>query len=181
MTGQRDGDDEAEAMPADNTTTAQHDRNHTTATSAGHRDAERTDRVSLDAPTSFEADCRAIATAMEKTGARLRVALTTDGNAEPFLISARYAIRSRMQVHRQTEAERTIDRALAPESGSCREFLDEAARRGRLLAKPDTPRPIVWNEPALVIAGIAPGTVALWRERRAEAESEAENGGETEP
>ena len=179
MTSQRDGDDEAEAMPADNTTTAQHDRNTTTATADGHRGAKRTDRVRLEAPTKFEADCRAIATAMEKTGARLRVALTTDGNAEPFLISARYAIRSRMQVHRQTEAERTIDRALEPEGGSCREFLDEAARRGRLLAKPDTPRPVVWNEPALVIAGIAPGTVALWRERRAEAESAAKNGGET--
>ena len=41
-------------------------------------------------PTGFETECRAVADAMERTGGRLRIALTTNGGAEPFLIQARY-------------------------------------------------------------------------------------------
>ena len=79
-----------------------------------------------------------------------------------------------MHVCRQTETATAITDALKPTGGSCREFLDEAARRGRHLAKPRTPGPVVWDEPALVIAGMTPGTVDLWRKRRAECENTGE-------
>ena len=125
-------------------------------------------------PTAFETRCCAVADAMEQAGARLRVTLTTNGTAEPFLISARYQIKSRMHVHPQREAEAAITDAIRPLGGTYREFLDVAVRNGRRLAKPHRPAPVVWNEPALIIAGIAPGTVALWRKRRNEAENTAE-------
>ena len=122
-------------------------------------------------PTGFEAKCRAVANAMERMGTRLRIALTADGQAEPFAIHARYEIDSRMHVYGRTETETAIGDALKPTGATCREFLDEAAGTGRRLAKPRTPLPVVWDEPALVIAGMAPGTVAHWRRRRAECEN----------
>ena len=116
----------------------------------------------------FEAKCRAVAEAMERIGTRLRIALTADGNAEPFLIHARYEIKSRMHVFRQAETETAITDALRATGSTCQEFLEEAAETGRRLATPQTPLPVVWDEPTLVIGGIAPGTVARWRKRRDE-------------
>ncbi len=66
----------------------------------------------------------------------------------------------------KAETETAITDALKPTGATCREFLDEAAETGRRLATSRTPLPVVWDEPALVIAGMAPGTVARWRERR---------------
>ena len=70
-----------------------------------------------------------------------------------------------MHVYRQAETETRITDALKPAGATCREFLDEATQIGRRLATSQTPLPVVWDEPALVIAGMAPGTVAGWRER----------------
>ena len=117
-------------------------------------------------PTGFEAKCRAVTNAMERIETRLRIAVTADGDAEPFLIRARYEIESRMHVYRKAETETAISDGLKPTGTTCREFLDDAAETGRRLATARTPLPVVWDEPALVIAGIAPGTVARWRERR---------------
>ena len=103
---------------------------------------------------------------MERIGTRLRIAVAADGDAEPFLIHASYEIDSRMHVYRKAETETAITDALKPAGATCREFLDEAAETGRRLATSRTPLPVVWDEPALVIAGMAPGTVARWRERR---------------
>jgi hypothetical protein len=114
----------------------------------------------------FETKCRAVTDAMERIGTRLRIAVAADGDAEPFLIRARYEIDSRMHVYRKAETETAVTDALKPTGATCREFLDEAAETGRRLATSRTPLPVVWDEPALVIAGMAPGTLARWRERR---------------
>ena len=103
---------------------------------------------------------------MERIGTKLRIALATDDDAAPFLIHARYEIQSRMHVYRQAETETAITDALRATGSTCREFLDEAAKTGRHRATPDTLLPIVSDEPALVIGGLAPGTVARWEERR---------------
>ena len=89
-----------------------------------------------------------------------------NGDVEPFLIHASYEIDSRMHIYGQAETEAAITHALRASGSTCREFLDEAAETGRRLATPRTPLPVVWDEPALVIAGMAAGTVARWRERR---------------
>ena len=119
-----------------------------------------------EAPTGFDAKCRALIDAMERIGTRLRIALMADGDAEPFLIHASYEIDSRMHVYGRAETEAAITDALRASGSTCREFLNEAAETGRRLATPRTPLPVVWDEPALVIAGIADGTVTRWRERR---------------
>ncbi len=121
-----------------------------------------------EAPARFQANCRMLADAIAKTGTRLRIALTAETGAEPFLIHASYDIRSRMHVYGKAETERVITSGLEAAGSTCREFLEEAAEAGRRLATPEIPLPIVWDEPGLVIAGIAPGTVARWRRRRLE-------------
>ena len=131
------------------------------------------DKQKPETPTGFETKCRAVADGMERIGTRLRIALTGNSQAVPFVIHARYEINTRMHVYGQTETETAIRDALKPIDATCQEFLDEAARTGRRLAKPQTPLPVVWDEPALVIAGMAPGTVAHWRRRRAECENPA--------
>ena len=73
-----------------------------------------------------------------------------------------------MRVYGEAETERAITSGLAAAGPTCREFLEEAAEAGRRLATPEVPLPVVWDEPGLVIAGIAPGTVARWRRRRLE-------------
>ena len=126
-------------------------------------------------PTGFESRCRAVTDAMEEIGTRLRIAIATDGNAEPFLIHARYEIESRMHVYQQSETEAALTDALRATSSTCQKFLDEAAQAGHLLATPNTLLPIVCDEPALVI-GDSPrarwpagenaetkATVARWR------------------
>lgn len=115
----------------------------------------------------FDAKCRALTDEMERIGTKLRIALMANGDAEPFLIHATYEIDSRMHVYGQAETESAITDALRGSDSTCRKFLNEAAETGRRLATPQTPVPVVWDEPALVIAGIAAGTVARWRERRA--------------
>ena len=122
-------------------------------------------------PTGFKSRCRAVTDPMEEIGTRLRIALATDGNAEPFLIHARYEIESRMHVYQQSETEAAITNALRATGSTCQAFLNEATQAGHLLATPNTPLPIVSDEPALVIGGLAPGTVARWRERRDQANS----------
>ena len=121
-----------------------------------------------EAPVGFHADCRTLADAIAKTGTRLRIALTAETGAEPFLIHASYDVGSRMHVYGDAETERAITSGLAAAGSMCRDFLEEAAEAGRRLATPEVPLPVVWDEPGLVIAGIAPGTVALWRRRRLE-------------
>ena len=108
---------------------------------------------------------------MDRLGTRLRIAVSTDGDSEPFLIHARYEIESRMHVYEQAETETALTDALRATNSTSQEFLNKAARAGRLLATPNTPLPIIWDEPALVIGGIPPGTVARWRERRDQANS----------
>ena len=117
-------------------------------------------------PTGFDAKCRTLTDAMERIGARLRIALMADGDAEPFLIHATYEIDSRMHVYGRAETETAITNALRASGSTCREFLNEAAENAQRLATPQTPLPVVWDEPALVIAGISAGTVARWRHRR---------------
>ena len=73
-----------------------------------------------------------------------------------------------MHVYGEAETERAITSGLEAAGTTCREFLEEAAEAGRRLAMPEVPLPVVWDEPGLVIAGIAPGTVARWRRRRLE-------------
>lgn len=119
-----------------------------------------------ETPTGFDARCRAVTDAMERIGTRLRIALTAGGDPEPFLIHATYEIDSRMHVYGQAETETAITNALRSSGSTCREFLNEAAETARRLATPQTPLPVVWDEPALVIAGISAGTVARWRHRR---------------
>lgn len=119
-------------------------------------------------PTCFRAKCRTLADANEKIGTRLRIALSTESAAEAFLIHASYHIHSRMHVYGEAETEAAITRALDVSGSTCQEFLEEAADAGRRLAKPGLPPPVLWDEPTLVIAGIAPGTVAIWRRRRLE-------------
>lgn len=118
-----------------------------------------------EAPARFRANCRTLADAVAKTATRLRIALTAETGAEPFLIHASYDIGSRMRVYGEAETERAITSGLAAAGSTCREFLEEAAEAGRRLATPEVPLPVVWDEPGLVIAGIAPGTVARWRRR----------------
>ena len=96
----------------------------------------------------------------------LRIALSADADAEPFLIHATYQIDSRMHVYPRPDTETAIAGALEGTGSTYREFLDEATEPGRRLAKPQTPLPLVWDEPALIISGMAPGTVARWRARR---------------
>ena len=120
------------------------------------------------AQARFNANCRALADAITKTGVRLRIALTPGSGAEPFLIHARYDIESRMHVYGEAETEAAIAGGLEGTGSTCREFLKEAAEAGGRLATPGIPPPVLWDEPALVIAGIAPGTVARWRKRRVE-------------
>ena len=131
------------------------------------------DKQKPETSTGFEAKCRAVADATERIGTRVRIVLTANGGAEPFMIHARYEINSRMHVYGQTETETAISDALEATGASCREFLHEAAETGRRLANARTPLPVVWDEPALVIAGVAPGTVTRWRKRRAERENTA--------
>lgn len=126
-----------------------------------------------ESPAGFDAKCRALTDAMERIGTRLRIALMPDGDAEPFLIHATYEIDSRMHVYGQSETETAITDALRASGSTCREFLNEAAETGRRLATPQTPLPVVWDEPALVIAGIAAGTVARWRQRRVDRNNRA--------
>ena len=76
-----------------------------------------------------------------------------------------------MHIYQQAETETALTDALRATGSSPQEFLDAAAETGRPLATPGTPLPIVWDEPALVIGEIAPGTVARWRERRDEGNS----------
>ena len=121
-----------------------------------------------EAPARFRANCRTLAAAIAKTGTRLRIALTAETGAEPFLIHSSYDIGSRMRVYGEAETERAITSGLEAAGSTCREFLEEAAEAGRRLAMPEVPLPVVWDEPGLVIAGIAPGTVARWRRRRLE-------------
>ena len=103
---------------------------------------------------------------MQRLGTRLRIALSADADAEPFLIHATYQIDSRMHVYPRADTETAIAGALEGTGSTYREFLDEATETGRRLAKPQTPLPLVWDEPALIISGMAPGTVARWRARR---------------
>ena len=65
-----------------------------------------------EAPACFQANCRILADAIAKTGTRLRIALTAETGAEPFLIHASYDIRSRMQVCGEAETERAITSGL---------------------------------------------------------------------
>ena len=120
------------------------------------------------APRRFCANCRILADAIAKSGTRLRIALSAETGAEPFLIHASYDIQSRMHVYGQAETEAVITSGLEAAGLRCQEFLKEAAEAGRHRATPEIPLPVLWDEPALVIAGMAPGTVALWRERRLE-------------
>ena len=118
------------------------------------------------APQRFRANCRTLADAIAKSGTRLRIALSAETGAEPFLIHASY--QSRMHVYGQAETEAVITSGLEGAGLRCQEFLEQAAEAGRHRAPPEIPLPVLWDEPALVIAGMAPGTVALWRERRLE-------------
>ena len=129
---------------------------------------ERGNRNRTRIPTHFDTKCRTLAKAIAKTGTRLRIALSAEAAAEPFLIHARYEIRSRMHVYGETETEATVTRGLQAADSTCQEFLNEAADIGRRLSTPDIPLPVLWDEPTLVIAGIAPGTIARWRKRRLE-------------
>ncbi len=138
-----------------------------TATS-DRRSRQRGNGDRAEAPACFHANCRTLADAIAKTGTRLRIALTAETGAEPFLIHASYDIRSRMHLYDEAETERAITSGLEAAGSTCREFLEEAAEAGRRLATPKIPLPVVWDEPGLVIAGIAPGTVARWRRRRLE-------------
>ena len=131
-------------------------------------DLLKPDERKPEIPTEFAARCRAVADAAERTGTRIRIILTADGGAEPFMIHARYEINSRMHVYGQTKTETAISDALEATGASRREFLREAAETGRRTADAGTPPPVVWDEPALVIGGMAPGTVTRWRKRRAE-------------
>ena len=142
-------------------------RGDVTATSdRASRRRRNGDRAGVSA--RFQVNCRALADAIAKTGTRLRIALTAETGAEPFLIEASYDIRSRMHVYGEAETERAITSGLEAAGSTCREFLEEAAEAGRRLAAPEIPLPVVWDEPGLVIAGMAPGTVARWRRRRLE-------------
>lgn len=116
----------------------------------------------------FRADCRILADAIARTGARLRIALVAETGAEPFLIHASYDIESRMYVYAQAEAEAAITRGLEAAGSTCRQFLAAAAEAGRRLETPRVPLPVLWDEPALVIGGMAPGTLRRWRQRQLE-------------
>ena len=131
-------------------------------------DLLKPDERKPEIPTGFETQCRAVADAAERARTRIRIILTANGDAEAFMIHARYEINSRMHVYGQTETETAISDALEATGASCQEFLREAAETGRLTAKAGTTPPVVWDEPALVIGGVAPGTVTRWRKRRAE-------------
>ena len=117
-------------------------------------------------PTAFKALCQALTDATDRSGTRFRIALATDGKAEPFLIHARYEIKSRMHVYQQAETEAAIDDALRVTRSTCEYFLDDATAAGRRLPTPGPPPSAIWDEPSLVIGGIAPGTTTRWRERR---------------
>lgn len=127
-------------------------------------------------PAQLRAECRALTDAIATTGTRLRIALTADGDPEPFLIHASYHVHSRMHVYAATETEAVMARALESAGTTYRRFLNDAADCGRRLQQPGTPPPVLWDEPAVVITGMAPGTIAEWRRRRlesAEARSES--------
>lgn len=116
----------------------------------------------------FRANCRTLADAIAKTGARLRIALVAETGAEPFLIHASYDIESRMYVYAQAETEAAVTRGLEAVGSTCRQFLEAAAEAARRLATPNVPPPVLWDEPALVIGGMAPGTLRRWRQRQLE-------------
>ena len=115
---------------------------------------------------SFRADCRTLADAIAETGTRLRIALLAETGAEPFLIRASYDIDSRMYVYPEAETEAAITRGLETVGSTCRQFLETATEAGRRLATPRVPLPVLWDEPALVIGGMAPGTLRRWRQRQ---------------
>ena len=114
----------------------------------------------------FNADCRALAAWMTQTGLRLRIALDDRGEPVPFIIHANYSILSRMSVYLETTTRNAITRALRATNRTCDDFLRDAAQIGRPAGKLGLPPPVIWDEPALVIAGVAPGTVKDWRERQ---------------
>ncbi len=114
----------------------------------------------------FNADCRALAARMTRTGLRLRIALDGRREPRPFIIHASYSILTRMYVYPDTVTRTAITRALQATNRTCDDFLREAAEIGRRAGKPGLPPPVIWDEPALVIAGVAPGTVKDWRDRQ---------------
>ena len=142
--------------------------NHDVTATSDRTSRRRRNCDPAEAPARFQANCRMLADAIAKTGTRLRIALTAEAGAEPFLSHASYDIGSRMPVYGEAETERAITSGLEAVGSTCREFLEEAAEAGRRFATPEVPLPVVWDEPGLVIAGMAPGTVARWRRRRLE-------------
>ena len=103
---------------------------------------------------------------MQRRGDKLRVALTATGVAEPFMIRARYQIKSRMHVYGEAETRHAVNEALRATGSTCEQFLEDATNTGRHRGQREAPPPTVWDEPALVIGGVAPGTLADWREHR---------------
>ena len=75
-------------------------------------DLLKPDEQKPEIPTGFEAQCRAVADAAQRTGTRIRIVLTADGQAEPFMIHAQYEIDSRMHVYGQTKTETAVGDAL---------------------------------------------------------------------
>ena len=130
--------------------------NHDVTATSDRTSRRRRNGDPAEAPARFQVNCRMLADAIAKIGTGLRIALTAETDTEPFLIHASYDFRSRMRVYGEAETERAITSGLEAAGSTCREFLEEAAEAGRRLATPRSRCPVVWDEPGLVTAGIAP-------------------------
>ena len=117
----------------------------------------------------FKLLCRELETTMVKKGLRLRIALHRNRRPETFLLRAKPHATEQTYVYTETEATTTINGLLSRHGANAKDFVDEAARTAAELRRGrEKCEPVVWNDPGLVISGIAPGILKRWRLRRDE-------------
>ena len=127
----------------------------------------KTEPVSQQMLDAFHSNCKTLEAGIEKTGTRLRIALTDENGAEPFLIRAKVGSGNKMRVYTLKDTAAAMTSALEPAGVTTEGFLEQATAIATAMRTPGIPAPVLWSEPILIISGMASGTVDDWKQRRA--------------
>ena len=116
---------------------------------------------------SLAAQLAAVERAADRMGLVLRIALLPEDGAEAFLLWACNEVGRKCHVYNEDQTRDIIDTALNPLNSTSADMMKAVTTEALRQKQNGTPPPVLWNEPGLVVAGIAPGIVQRWRAQRA--------------